>query len=466
MSEASVATRFDRQLIARYDQAGPRYTSYPTANRFHSDYTEASYRKDIALSNQDFIPRPLSLYLHIPFCDTVCYYCACNKIVTKHHDRAADYVTHLRNEIALQAAFYDRDRMVDQLHWGGGTPTFLSDKEIASLFEEMHHQYSFANDEDGEFAIEIDPRTVDAKRIKQLRAFGLNRISLGVQDFDPDVQKAVNRIQGEKQTLEVIDAARNNGFRSLNVDLIYGLPLQTLSSIEKTLTKVIEARPERIALYNYAHLPERFKPQRRIHVTELPSASNKLNILQLAVDQLSAAGYVYIGMDHFALPSDELAIAQQQGDLKRNFQGYSTHAECDVIAMGITAIGETCDSYHQNTAELETYYQQIDEGKIPIVRGLRLNDDDKLRRAIINQLMCDFSLSITNLESRFNINFKDYFKSQQALLEALQHDGLLHQTHSKIEVLPAGRFLIRNIAMVFDNYLSHSEATVQFSKVI
>lgn len=456
---------FDADLITRYDQSGPRYTSYPTVAQFQDDISEDDYRKWARHSNEDPIPRPLSLYIHIPFCDTVCYYCACNKIVTGDHSRAIPYLEHLYKEIKLQGQLFDPDRIVEQLHWGGGTPTFLDTAQIRDLMQTTGKYFSLRDDDEGDYSIEIDPRSVNVEKLDVLRATGFNRLSLGVQDLDPRVQKAVNRVQSEDKTAKVTKAARVLGFKSLNMDLMYGLPHQTVGSFNETLEKIVALGPDRIAVYNYAHLPDRFKPQRRINESDLPSAGEKLDILQHTIKYLTGAGYVYIGMDHFARPTDELAVAQELGSLHRNFQGYSTHADCDLVGMGVTAIGRVCDNYSQNVRDLENYYQRIDAGKFPLERGIELEPDDLLRREIITQLMCHFILHIDTLERRWDFNFAAHFKKELADLEILKDDGLLTLDREKLCILPAGRLLVRNVCMIFDRYLDNSNGG-GYSKVI
>jgi oxygen-independent coproporphyrinogen-3 oxidase len=454
--------QFDLDLIHRYDKAGPRYTSYPTALELHGGFTEADYRAQIALSNDR--GGPLSLYLHIPFCDTICYYCACNKIATKNRAHAEPYLHNLHREIALQAQLFDSSRVVDQLHWGGGTPTFLSFEQMRRLMAVTRRCFNLRDDDRGEYSIEVDPRATDDNTIAQLRELGFNRISLGVQDFDPRVQQAVNRIQTEAETFAVLQAARDLGFRSTGVDLIYGLPLQTVESFDKTLDKLLAVAPERFSVFNYAHLPARFKTQRQIAAADLPAPDVKLAILQRVIQRLLAAGYVYIGMDHFAKPDDELAIAQRQGKLYRNFQGYSTHSDCDLIGLGITSIGRVGDAYMQNVKELEPYAQRIGQDRLPVSKGLLLNEDDKIRRAVITQLICHFDLSFSDIEKQFGIDFSVYFREELQNLGTLRKDGLLTLTEQCIHVLPAGRLLIRAICMVFDRYLAQKRQ--QFSKVI
>ncbi|HKK05618.1 MAG TPA: oxygen-independent coproporphyrinogen III oxidase [Gammaproteobacteria bacterium] len=463
---------FDPDLVRRYDRAGPRYTSYPTAVQFHEGFTEADYREHCRSSNQRGRPAeqgggaaPLSLYFHLPFCDTVCYYCACNKVVTKNRGRAAPYLERLHREIALQAALFDDARPVDQLHWGGGTPTFISHDEMRALMAHTRRHFALHEDDSGEYSIEIDPREVGTETIALLRELGFNRMSLGVQDFEPQVQKAVNRIQSEAQTLAAMDSARREGFKSISIDLIYGLPHQSVSSFARTLDRVIAADPDRLSIFNYAHLPELFKPQRRIQAEDLPSPEEKLDILRFSIERLTGAGYVYIGMDHFAKPDDELAVAQREGSLYRNFQGYSTHAECDLVAMGITAIGMVADSYSQNVRTLDEYYERVDADRLPIFRGIALSDDDRLRRAVITDLICHFRLDMQAVAARFGIDFADYFAEELAELARMHEDGLLDLDSRQIQVRPAGKLLIRNICMVFDRYLK-AAASERFSKVI
>lgn len=455
---------FDIDLIHRYDKAGPRYTSYPTAVQFHSDFTETTYRQHIAQSNEEPL-KPLSLYVHIPFCDTVCFYCACNKLATKDHSLAAPYLANLHQEIALQASLFNSDRQVTQLHWGGGTPTFISHDEMQQLMRVITDHFQLADDEVGEYSIEIDPREASTETIVLLREIGFNRMSLGVQDFDPKVQKAVNRIQTEEQTFSILEVARQQGFKSISIDLIYGLPHQNKTSFSQTLDKIIAVKPNRISVFNYAHLPTLFKPQRRINESDLPSPVEKLAILQQTITQLTEAGYIYIGMDHFALPNDELAIAQREGTLYRNFQGYSTHADCDLIGLGTTSIGQVADSYGQNVKTMDEYAAKIRAQQLPVFRGISLTEDDKLRRQVITQLICHFTLSIPQIENRYQINFKNYFATEWQELAVMEQDGLIEQFDDRINILPAGRLLVRNICMVFDVYLRQAKEQ-RFSKVI
>lgn len=454
---------FDAALIRKYDKAGPRYTSYPTAVQFHTGFDALAYQQLAQDSNAT--AKPLSLYVHIPFCDTVCFYCACNKIITKNRRHTTPYLEHLYQEIALQGALFDQNRPVTQLHWGGGTPTFISSAEMRQLMLITGEHFQLLKDDSGEYSIEVDPRETDEHTIALLRKLGFNRLSLGVQDFDPAVQKAVNRIQARQITAATIAAARQEGFKSISVDLIYGLPLQTTASFSQTVAQIIAESPDRISVFNYAHLPQLFKTQRQIDADALPSPAIKLEILKNTIEQLSAAGYIYIGMDHFAKPGDELAVAQQQGTLYRNFQGYSTHADCDLIGLGATSIGMVGDSYSQNLKSLEDYYACLDKRQLPVFRGVQLNADDRLRRAVITDLICHFRLEFAAIEQQYSISFLEYFAPELAELADLQADGLLVITDIGIEVLPPGRLLIRNICMNFDRYLQKAE-TQRFSKVI
>lgn len=460
---------FDLDLIHRYDKAGPRYTSYPTAVQFHTAFGETQYREWAERTNRQSRaaenPTPLSLYFHLPFCDTVCFYCGCNKVVTKDRSRARPYLDRLYQEMAMQAALFDKNRTVDQLHWGGGTPTFISAAEMQELMDVTRKHFRLHDDDNGEYSIEIDPREITLETLTLLRQLGFNRVSLGVQDIDERVQKAVNRIQPVEITLAAITGARNLGFKSVSIDLIYGLPFQTVDSFSRTLDCIIAMSPDRLSIFNYAHLPEMFKPQRRINAADLPPPAEKLAILHTAIDKLTQSGYVYIGMDHFAKPNDELALAQRQGTLYRNFQGYSTHADCDLIALGITSIGKVGNSYSQNVKTLDAYYAAIDAGHIPIFRGIELNDDDVLRREIITQLICHFGLDIAAIERRFTIDFDHYFASEIVEVQQMERDGLLRKEGKRIHVLPAGHLLIRNVCMVFDRYLRDATEK-RYSKVI
>ncbi len=454
--------KFDLDLIHRYDKAGPRYTSYPTALELHEGFADKEYRQHI--DNSNAAGGPLSLYFHIPFCDTVCFYCACNKIITKNRKHAAPYLNNLCKEIAMQGALFDKTRVVNQLHWGGGTPTFLSYQQMKALMDATRQNFNLRDDDKGEYSIEVDPRETNDQTIAQLRELGFNRISLGLQDFNPAVQKAVNRMQTEQETFAVLDAARREGFRSSSIDLIYGLPLQTVTTFSETLDKVLAVSPDRFSIFNYAHMPTRFKTQRQINDADMPSPEVKLEILQMMGDKLIAAGYVYIGMDHFAKPDDELAIAQREGKLYRNFQGYSTHSDCDLVGLGITSIGRVGDAYIQNVKTLDDYDRLISKGKLAVFKGVALNQDDKLRRVVITQLICHFKLNFSQIEKQFAIVFADYFSTELNKLKTMQDDGLLSITAEGVQVQTAGRLLIRNICMIFDKYLAEKQQ--QFSKVI
>jgi len=456
---------FDKDLIRRYDTFGPRYTSYPTAVQFTTEVGVDDYLDWVTHSNEDPIPAPLSLYLHIPFCDTICYYCGCSKVITKDKSKATHYIQLLKQEIKLQGALFAKDRTVSQIHWGGGTPTFLSDKEIYEIIDCIHENFNVPAGDQVECGIEVDPRTVDQPRLKNLYNLGFNRISFGVQDFDSCVQQSVNRVQSTQQIKQHIIDARKLHYKSINIDLMYGLPNQSMHSFSQTLDTTIELDPDRIAIYNYAHLPEMFKPQRRINEDELPSAEEKLNILNLCIDKLQNAGYVYIGMDHFAKQSDSLVKAQQEGSLHRNFQGYSTHADCDIIAMGITAISQIGDNYSQNVRTIEEYEARLQQNKIPVFRGIELEADDVLRREVINQLMCNNYLDIEQLENKWRIDFNTYFKSSLNNLQEMADDGLLKISKTKLTITTTGRLLTRSICMQFDRYLQEKDNN-RFSRVI
>ena len=455
---------FDQQLIRRFDINGPRYTSYPTADRFVEAFDARALRDWLAKRAVGGVSRPLSLYFHIPFCNTICYYCACNKIITKDHGRSAKYLNYLDKEIGLQAQALGGSRQVTQLHLGGGTPTFLSHDEMRQLMDSVRARFQLVPN--GEYSIEVDPRKVDFDTVELLADLGFNRMSVGVQDFNAEVQAAVNRIQSIEETKLVMDAARSTGFKSISMDLIYGLPKQNVITFNQTLEEVLELSPDRISLYSYAHLPGLFKPQRRIVTEALPSSDTKLQILQLAIRRLTEAGYVYIGMDHFAKPDDELTVAQRQGRLHRNFQGYSTQAECDLLAFGVSAIGKIGPVYAQNVKTLDEYYDILDRDELPVLRGIELTADDLLRRAIIQALMCHFELSIESLEIAHLIKFREYFAEELADLRAMEEAGLLKVSDEWISVLPAGRLLVRGIAMVFDRYLRADRERARYSKVI
>ena len=458
------AVEIDLDLIRRFDQHGPRYTSYPTADRFVESFDAAAYESWLARRNVGAIARPLELYLHLPFCSTLCFYCGCNKIITRDRAKGVTYLKYLYEEIALQANALGDDTKVAHMHWGGGTPNFFSLEQIGELTGQLRGHFDF--DLDGEYSIELDPRTVDGAYVAGLAGYGFNRVSIGVQDFDPEVQRAVHRIQSEAQTLDVIRAARENAFRSVNVDLIYGLPKQSLVSFERTLERVVSAEPDRIAVYNYAHLPNIFKPQRRIQESDLPAPETRLKLLALAIRWLNAAGYQYIGMDHFAKTTDALAVAQRKGLLHRNFQGYSTHADCDLLGLGVSAIGNIGPTYNQNFRTLEDYYNSLDNNTLPVMRGIELSADDLVRRAVIGALMCHFKLSKESFATSYLIDFDKYFATELDDLREMEELGLLELESDAITISPKGRLLVRNIAMVFDRYLRQDRERRRYSRVI
>lgn len=453
----------DRATLRRYDQSGPRYTSYPTADRFVEAFDAAAYARWLAEPGAGGV-RPLSLYVHIPFCNTVCYYCGCNKIVTKDHSKAAEYLGFLEKEVDLVAAQLKGGRRLEQLHLGGGTPTFLSIEELQRVMVILRARFSL--EPRAELSIEIDPRTAPPEKIHALAALGFNRLSVGVQDFDPEVQQAVNREQSLEITRAAIEAARDSGFTSINLDLIYGLPLQTSARFATTLDRVLELNPDRIALYHYAHLPARFKPQRRIDGDALPSPQEKLTIMMDAIRRLCAAGYDYIGMDHFARSNDDLARAQRQGRLHRNFQGYSTRPDSDLIGLGVSAISKVGPTYAQNVRTLDEYYECLRGGTLPIQRGIQLNADDLVRRAVIMALMCHFEVSKEAIATSHLIDFDEYFARELGELAPLQEAGLVECSKEWISVTPRGRLLVRALAMVFDRYLRNDRASRPYSKIV
>ena len=454
------------ELLTRFDVPGPRYTSYPTADRFVEAFSQADLHQALDLRNQGLGPqnRPLSIYVHIPFCESLCYYCACNKIITKHHEKAEPYLRYLAKEVELYTSSIGMGQSVSQLHLGGGTPTFLSNDELREWMSVLKRSFNFVAG--GEYSVEVDPRTVNEERLALLFELGFNRLSFGVQDFDPEVQKAVHRIQPAAQVFDLMAAARKMGFESVNVDLIYGLPKQTPESFDRTLKQVNDLRPDRIALYAYAHLPERFKPQRRILAAELPVASSKIAMLSRSMDALMNAGYVYVGMDHFALPDDALAVAKRQGRLHRNFQGYSTQPDCDLIGLGVSAIGRMGGTYSQNAKTMEEYVDMLDNGQLPIVKGLALSRDDLIRRAWIMAIMCQGHVQYDAFNEAWLIDVKKYFASEISQLESLQTQGLVELSDGGLQVTPMGWFFVRGVAMVFDKYLQADRNRTRFSKII
>ena len=463
---------WNESLIQKYDLQGPRYTSYPTAIEFQPLFDLTKVCEAAALSRKS--ARPLSLYFHIPFCARLCYYCGCNKIVTKRREKAQPYLDQLYREIELQADLYAREssrskaRQVTQLHWGGGTPTFLSPAQMRELMARTRAHFSLLDNDKGDYSIEIDPREADDQTLETLREIGFNRISLGVQDFNPAVQKAVNRIQSEELTLAVLNKARSLGFRSINIDLIYGLPHQTENSFARTVERIIDFSPDRLSVFNYAHMPDRFKPQKRIQEADLPSPKEKLAILRHTVDQLVQQKYRFIGMDHFAKPDDELAIAQANGTLHRNFQGYTTHGDCDLIAMGVSSISMLDRAYYQNHYDLETYSKSLSQGYLPVNKGVVLTDDDVLRRHVIMEMICNFKLDYQAVEQAFDINFEQYFAKEIRELEGMARDGLVtfqaNNGGKLLRIHPSGRLLIRGICKVFDRY--RHPAAQGFSRII
>ena len=463
---ASDALVISPELLRRYDVSGPRYTSYPTADRFveafgESDYVQALEQRRAGVASKAY---PLSLYVHIPFCESLCYYCACNKIITKHHERGEEYLRYLSREVELNIAHLGVGQTVSQVHLGGGSPTFLSDDELRALMAMLRRNFVFAPG--GEYSIEVDPRTVTQARLATLAELGFNRLSFGVQDFEPAVQKAVHRIQPAEQVFDLVGASRDLGFESVNVDLIYGLPMQTPETFERTLAQVVKLNPDRIALYAYAHLPERFKPQRRIHAQDLPPAASKLAMLSSAMRILMEAGYVYVGMDHFALPNDALAIAKRQGRLHRNFQGYNTQPDCDLVALGVSAIGRVGATFNQNVKTLDEYYDLLNQGRLPVARGLALSRDDLVRRTVIMALMCQGSVLFESVEVSHLIQFKTYFANELDTLAKMQEQGLLVLDDAGIHVTELGWFFVRGVAMVFDKYLQADRNRERFSKII
>jgi oxygen-independent coproporphyrinogen-3 oxidase len=458
----------DPDLIRKYDVTGPRYTSYPTADRFVEAFGEQDLLDWLARRNVGGVHQPLSVYVHLPFCSSLCWYCACNKVLTRDHGRSAKYIKYLGKELALAGERLLRQQgaapAIAQLHWGGGTPTFLAREEMDALMRMIASRFALAPQ--AEVSIEVDPRSAPAGTMAHLAGLGFNRVSVGVQDFDPRVQQAVHRVQSEEETRRVIEEARASGFRSVNLDLIYGLPKQSAASFAATLDRVLDISPERIALYSYAHLPKLFTHQRRIREEDLPAPEAKLEIMTHAIGRLTGAGYVYIGMDHFARPGDELAVAQAQGRLQRNFQGYSTLPDADMLGFGISAIGRVGPTYYQNEKTLQEYYAKLDAGHLPVMRGLELAPDDLVRRAVIQALICNFRLSIEAVELAWLVDFRRYFAAELADLAAMQADGLVEVQPDWIVVTPRGRLLVRAICAVFDRYLRQRRERAGYSRVI
>jgi len=453
---------FDAELIRRYDLHGPRYTSYPTALQFSERFESNAYRAAALLSNEALTP--LSIYVHVPFCASPCFYCGCNRVITRSTTEGERYIAVLKREIEMQGTLFHQGRPVEQLHFGGGTPTFLSLAQLESVLQHIARNFSMAPAH-REFSIEIDPRTVSPATMKELAALGFSRISLGVQDFDPDVQRAVNRVQSVAETRAIVDASRKCGIEAINFDLIYGLPLQTATSFARTLDTVIDMRPTRIAAYGYAHMPSNFKAQRHIDAAKLPTAAEKLGLLQMTVERLSAAGYRYIGMDHFALADDPLAIAQAEGKLHRNFQGYSSQPDCDLVGLGVSSIGKVGSAYAQNVKTLREYYARVENYQLAIARGIKLSSEDRLRRDVIQALMCHGAVDTRAIERDHCIDFSQHFAPELATLRPMLEDGLLDELDTRIAVSAKGRFLVRNVAMTFDAYLQRAAAPL-YSKAI
>jgi len=460
----SIMPGVTKETLNKYDISGPRYTSYPTADRFVEAFTEDAYKLALEHRRATSAAQPLSIYVHIPFCESLCFFCACNKIVTKHHERSVEYLRYLNREIDLHIEHLGAGQTISQLHLGGGSPTFFSDKELSELMAMLKHNFVFAPG--GEYSIEVDPRTVDEQRLKHLAELGFNRLSFGVQDFDPEVQKAVHRIQPAEQVFSLVEAARRLKFESVNLDLIYGLPMQTPESFNRTLAQVVALRPNRIALYGYAHLPERFKPQRRISEYELPAAQDKITMLASALSAFIDAGYVYVGMDHFALPDDDLAIAKRQGRLHRNFQGYSTQPDCDLISLGVSAIGRVGATYSQNAKTIEEYFDHLNNGRFPVVRGLALSRDDVIRRAVIMAIMCQGTLQYEAIELAYLIDFESYFAAELEQLKALENTDMVVLDEHGMHVTDTGWFFVRAVAMIFDRYLQTDRNRARFSKIL
>lgn len=466
MRTDTIVPEFDANLIARYDVAGPRYTSYPTAPQFHTGFDEAALRAAAQASNEDLVPRPLSVYVHVPFCFSPCFYCGCMRVITRDIAKADHYLELLFREIAMVGPMFDRDRPLKQLHFGGGTPNYLDLPRMTSVIETLERHFDYRRQGEREYGIEIDPRFADGRYITELATLGFNRISVGIQDFDPAVQRAVNRIQSVEQTREVLDAARASGYGSVSVDLIYGLPRQTLDGFDRTLDEVLGLAPDRIAVYGYAHLPKLFKAQRQIDANELPDPGTRLALFGRAFKRLCDAGYVYVGMDHFARANDELVRAQRSRTLQRNFQGYSTHGDCDIIGLGVSAISRIGDSYSQSARDLIGYEAAIKAGRLPVARGISLSGDDLVRRAVISELMCHGELDMRGFGDHHQLDFFDRFSMELDRLREQASDGLVEVDDATIRITARGRLLLRNIAMNFDAYLNNPAETSRYSRTI
>lgn len=448
-----MTTAFEPALLARCDKPGPRYTSYPSAPQFKPNFTAADFRRHARRSNEEPIPRPLSLYVHVPYCFSPCFYCGCNRLITRDQGKAAPYVERLIREAEMVAPLFDRSRQLIQVHFGGGTPNFLTAEQLGQLLDAFGKYFRVSQASERDFSIELDPRSVREGDVAAYARMGFNRASLGVQDFDRTVQLAINREQSVEQTLRVIDDCRAQGFRSVNVDLVYGLPKQSRKGFGHTLDVVLRARPDRIAIYGYAHMPEVFKAQRQIVAADLPDAARRVELLSLAIDKLTAAGYLHIGMDHFALPEDDLGRALTHRGLHRNFMGYTTHADCDLIGLGMSSISHVGDSFSQNFRDLPSWEAAVDRGELPTWRGLSLSEDDVIRADVIQQIMCRGEVDVPRMERKYDLLFEDYFADALERLVPLVADELVEVSPERIVATPRGRLLLRMIAMCFDRYL-------------
>jgi oxygen-independent coproporphyrinogen-3 oxidase len=463
--DSDAVSLWDSEFIRQHDVAGPRYTSYPTALQFHEEFTQVEYLEAVARSNASRMP--LSLYVHLPFCESLCYYCACNKVITQNEDKKRNYLDALIKEIRLKAQDFEPGRPVYQMHWGGGTPTYFNDAELTELWFEIGRHFHLVDSERGEYSIEIDPRTISPDKLGLLKGLGFNRISLGIQDFNHKVQESINRVQSYEQIEALMHSARSYRYRSVNFDLIYGLPYQTVDTLRETIQQVIALSPDRISLFNYAHLPERFKSQRLLPEEALPPVEEKLQILCSASNQLIQAGYVYIGMDHFAKPVDELAVAQAEGELHRNFQGYTTYKDADLVGLGVSSISMINNVYCQNTKSIKEYQACLDHHETPINSGVMLSADDEIRRAVIMSLLCQNRLIPSQLEDQFHIHFDEYFSNEIKMVEEFVGQGLLARFGDAFEVTQKGRLVVRKVCMIFDTYLpSHMKQGRRFSRVL
>lgn len=469
MSDALDTPVFDPILLDRYGGYGPRYTSYPTAVQFHEGFGPPEHRLAARQSNNDALPAPLSLYVHVPFCESPCFYCACNRVISRQHQLAGPFLAHLAKEIRLQGELFDQDRVVSHIHLGGGTPTWLDTAQLRQLMDTIRQHFTVSSAPDRQISIEIDPRTVDRPKLAELKELGFNRLSFGVQDLNPSVQAAVNRQQSTDSIEQVLSDARNLGFDSLAIDLIYGLPLQTPESFARTVEQIIAWAPDRLSVFNYAHMPAMFPGQRQIHEADLPSDMARLSMFQQATERLLAAGYRFIGLDHFAREDNELVQAANAGRLCRNFQGYSTEGHCDLIGLGPSAISHIGDSFSQNAKVLRDYYRRLDEERLPVVRGYQRNTDDRLRAAVIESIMCRGKVDFSAVEHAYELSMHRYFAEEWSQLEAMVNDGLITLGTQDLTVTSRGRLLLRSIASVFDAYMMEPNGQQQgprFSRVV